>query len=115
PEEARALWCRPSGSDAFAFELLINDADADTWYFKRDRSISLPIEKFGWTGSQGIPFLAPEVVLLHKGTSAAFDAEDTEDFRVAVDQMTVEQRRWLRRSLARFEPDHSWMLTLAIE
>lgn len=103
------MWCRPLGQNKFVFELLLNKADEKTWYFKRDHSIRLALERFGLENEEGIPFVAPEVVLLHKATSVSFDQEDTRDFHAALPLMDESQREWLGNALARLQPDHVWL------
>lgn len=112
PEKAEAMWCRPRGQELFIFELLLNRADETTWHFKRDHSITLPLETFGLRTQDDVPFVAPEVVLLHKATSVAFDEEDTRDFHAALPLMEESQRGWLREALQGLKPDHPWRVEL---
>lgn len=112
PEKAEAIWCRPRGQELFIFELLFNSADETTWHFKRDHSIALSLVGFGLETKGGIPFVTPEVVLLHKATSIAFDEEDTQDFHAALPLMNESQRGWLRDALQGLKPDHPWIVEL---
>ncbi|MBW3590116.1 MAG: amino acid transporter [Actinobacteria bacterium] len=114
-ERAEAMWCRPRGKNRFVFELLLNRADERTWYFKRDHSITLSLERFGLKTAKGVPLVAPEVVLLHKATSVAFDEEDTQDFHAVLPRMGEFQREWLRESLAHLKADHPWIVDLERE
>lgn len=112
PSHAEALWCRPSGQEPFVFELLLNKIVDDIWHFKRDNAVTLPIHQFGLISRDGIPYAAPEVVLLHKATSTAFDQQDTQDFEVSLPLMKGDQKAWLSDSLARFDSQHPWLLSL---
>ncbi len=112
PLQAEALWCRPSGQEPFVFELLLNKIQGDNWYFKRDMAITLPVDRYGLVTEDGIPYLAPEVVLLHKATSTNFDEQDTQDFEISLPLMTTEQKAWLRESLAGFGTQHPWLMRL---
>ena len=112
PSHAEALWCRPSGQQSFVFELLLNKIDNDIWHFKRDDAVTLPIDRFGLISQDRIPYIAPEVVLLHKATSTAFDRQDTQDFEASLPLMVGIQKAWLRDSLTRFDTQHPWLLDL---
>lgn len=112
PSHADALWCRPNGQEPFVFELLLNKIVDGTWHFKRDDTVTLAIDRFGLVTHDGIPYLAPEVVLLHKATSTAFDQQDTQDFEASLPLMTGDQRAWLSDSLTRFDTQHPWLLIL---
>lgn len=112
PIHAEALWCRPNGQEPFVFELLLNKIEGGIWHFKRDDAVTLPVDSFGLIGRDGIPYVAPEVVLLHKATSTAFDEQDTQDFEASLPLMTASQRVWLRDSLVRFDTQHPWLMRL---
>ena len=57
----------------------------------------------------GIPFLAPEAVLLYKASDPE-RAENQRDFKNVYPMLNEKQRRWLHENLARIYPEHSWRL-----
>lgn len=69
-------------------------------------------KEFGLKSSDGIPFVSPEVVLLHKATSNAFDEQDADDFRAALPKMDESQCLWLSESLSHFDDQHPWIQIL---
>ena len=107
PHGVNALWCRPSPSEAWAFELLLSDVDGGDWVFKRDARVRLPLMRLGRRTDAGLPFLAPEVVLLHK--AKALREVDEKDLRAALPRMDEAARRWLAHALAVAHPGHPWV------
>lgn len=59
------LWLRASGADPWEYDVILMGASSTTWTYKRDDRISLPLEEILWE-RDGIPYLRPEVQLLHK-------------------------------------------------
>ena len=92
-------------------EILLNEAEAGRWRFRRDPRIARPVTEIGFPATMGIPILAPEVVLLYKAKAPR--PRDEEDFRNALPLLGPERRRWLRRALATAHPGHRWMARLA--
>ena len=101
------LWCRPSPSGEWAFELLLNKTVDGNWVFKRDNSISLPIKEIGLVSDQGIPYLNPEIVLLFKAKENR--SKDKRDFEVLLPELNIKARMWLKESLIKVHPGHEWL------
>lgn len=40
PEPLHAVWCRPTPSDPWAFEMLLNESEGDSWLFRREITLS---------------------------------------------------------------------------
>lgn len=60
---------------------------------------------------QGIPLLAPEVVLLFK--AKLMRTWDAADFDTAAAVMGLERRSWLTDALEQSHPGHEWITALA--
>ncbi|HZM80549.1 MAG TPA: hypothetical protein VFC19_32835 [Candidatus Limnocylindrales bacterium] len=58
----------------------------------------------------GLPFLAPQAVLLHKAAESR--RQDEDDFQALLPTLSAAQLAWLRDSLARTHPAHPWLATL---
>lgn len=112
PRDTSAFWCRPTADDRWNFELLINPETDGRWEFKRDRALSRPLSEIG-SIRDGIPFLMPELVLLHKATSSPVSEQDTADLSAVLSSMTSSQKLWLAQAIARFGPGHPWLARLA--
>jgi hypothetical protein len=58
----------------------------------------------------GLPYLAPEIVLLFK--SKPMQPHDREDFRNALPALGAPARAWLRAAIAATNPYHDWLAWL---
>ncbi|HTK52343.1 MAG TPA: hypothetical protein VL308_10675 [Gemmatimonadaceae bacterium] len=83
-------------------ELLLNERDDTAWIYRRNPAIRRDLDR-AILVCDGIPFLAPEIVLLYK--SKAPRPTDEADFRVALPALTTEQRDSLRLAIAEMRPD----------
>jgi len=98
-EKANCLWARPAGSASWHLELVLDDADGDTWRYRRDARVTRPLASLGAVGGP----LAPEVVLLYK---AKDDGETARrDFAAVVPLLSDRARAWLRDAVALAHPD----------
>lgn len=109
PETCGNLWLRASGVDPWEYDVILMDAAAEIWTYKRDARISLPLEEILWT-RDGINYLRPEVQLLHK--APGLRQKDQADFDSCVPFLQPKSRAWLRGSLAVAHPDHPWITRL---
>jgi hypothetical protein len=96
--------------DGTTIELLLNEAASEIWHFRRDRRIRRPLSLVGRKTPQGMPYLAPEVVLLYKAQD--FRASDAADFAIVRDDLNEEQRSWLAHAITTAHGDHPWLATL---
>jgi hypothetical protein len=108
-ETCQNLWLRPSGAHPWEYDVILMDATSTTWTYKRDRRISLPLEKITWERG-GVPFLRPEVQLLHK--APGLRPKDQADFDACADLLESHARAWLRTALCIAHPGHPWLAHL---
>ena len=99
--------------DGYHVEFLLNEQDQETreWVFRRDARIRRPLAAAFVKG--GVPYLAPEIVLLYKAKAAS--AKDDADFRAALFHLESDQRSWLRHALEMTAPGHHWASMLSQE
>jgi hypothetical protein len=102
------IWCRNSQYDPDFLEVLLNEADDDCFLFRRDRSLTRELARVFLRSPEGLPFLAPEVVLLYKSNNLSQPEADA-DFRTALPALDLDKCTWLRDALERTDPDHSWL------
>jgi hypothetical protein len=107
PLNREVLWCRPTPTEDWAFELLLNKTIDDDWVFKRNDSVRIPISTLGEVTPDGIPYLKPEVVLLFKAKSNR--DKDQIDFDNVISRLNTEALTWLRSALSTTHPNHSWL------
>ncbi len=92
-------------------DFLLADLDGGVWRYRREPSIIRDISRVGLRSSEGIPFLAPEVVLLYKSktTSGKVRNKDMADFEEIYLMLEPERRGWLRWALLAVDPSHPWI------
>lgn len=96
-----------SGGRPAELEVLLNERADGELVFRREPSVTRALSKFGVETSDGIPFLAPEVVSLYK--LPQFEDHDRRDFERCRPALDGEWRRWLRRAVRTVDPDHPWL------
>lgn len=110
PEECENLWLRTSGADPWSYDVILMAVDQETWEYKRDRRIRLPLTDIVWA-RDGINYLRPEIQLLHK--ARRLRTKDQLDFDTTLPYLDDERRDWLRSALRQTEPDdHPWLAAL---
>ena len=97
-------------------DLLFEPHEADHWVFRSDPDIRMPLSEMGMR-FEGIPFLAPEIVLLFKRRSSLSPDggprdKDQADFERLLPKLGAKRRTWLRRALSSLSPGHPWSARL---
>jgi GrpB-like predicted nucleotidyltransferase (UPF0157 family) len=94
-------------------DFLLTDMDG-VWKYRREPSIVRSLEVISLRTESGIPYLAPELVLLFKSknTSNQERTKDEADFEKALPHLDAERRAWLRWALIVTSPDHNWIQKL---
>ena len=77
------------------------------WACRRDTSVVLPYDEIIRRDRRGIPYLAPQFVLLFKATAAR--PKDQADFEGVLPLLAPDERSWLAAALRRNHPGHSWL------
>lgn len=105
------------GPDVLAFpddlfpgplRIILAASAGDDWVYHRGRgTLRKPLDEITLTTAEGIPYLAPEIVLLLKSRSDR--PKDTDDFHDVAAHLDRDRRTWLRNHIA---PDHPWCPTL---
>lgn len=103
-------WVRDPESGRWRLDVLREPWEGDTWVFRRDPRIRLPLACAYTLGDEGVPYLRPEIVLLFKAGTAG--EKDEADLAVTLPILDHSQRRWLREALALAHPAHHWLQRL---
>jgi hypothetical protein len=103
-------WLRDPATDNYLLDVFREPHDGDTWICRRDETIRLPYSDIIHHTQDGIPYLAPELVLLFKAKNAR--PKDQADFEEVVPHMTPTQRETLAELLDRAHPEHHWLADL---
>ncbi|MGW4694057.1 nucleotidyltransferase domain-containing protein [Kitasatospora cineracea] len=113
PEVLAALhqtWLRDPVTGNYLLDVFREPHDGATWIYRRDERIRLPYSDIIHHTQDGIPYLAPELVLLFKAKHLR--RKDQSDFYATVPHMTPAQRETLTDLLARLHPGHPWIADL---
>jgi hypothetical protein len=100
-------WLRDPVTGNYLVDVFREPHDGDTWICRRDEAIRLPYRDIICHNDDGIPYLAPELVLLFKAKHAR--RKDQADFDAAVPHLSPAQRETLAGLLTRAHPGHPWL------
>jgi GrpB-like predicted nucleotidyltransferase (UPF0157 family) len=92
-------------------DFLLTDRQGGIWRYRREPAIIREIGRIELRSDDGIPFLAPELVLLFKSktTSGKVRSKDWVDFEGAYTMLEPERKAWLRWALIATDPSHPWI------
>jgi hypothetical protein len=108
--DAHSLWRRPTSADPWAIELLLDEADGETWVYRREPRIRRPMPTVVRRSSDGLPYLAPEIQLLYKSKGPR--ERDDLDFAQTYPLLAADARSWLLHALELTAPHHTWIAVL---
>jgi hypothetical protein len=100
-------WLRDPATGDYLVDVFREPHDGDTWICRHDESIRLPYRDIIHRTQDGIPYLAPEIVLLFKAKHAR--AKDQADFDATVPHLSAAQRQTLAGLIAHTYPGHRWL------
>lgn len=103
-------WLRDPATGNYLLDVFREPHDGDTWICRRDETIRRPYRDIIHHTQDGIPYLAPEFVLLFKAKHAR--PKDQTDFDQTIPHLTAAQRETLAELLARVHPKHPWLAAL---
>jgi hypothetical protein len=103
-------WLRDPATGNYLLDVFREPHDGATWICRRDETIRLPYSEVINYAANGIPYLAPELVLLFKARHAR--PKDQADFDTTIPYLTPAQRATLAELLARAHPGHRWLASL---
>jgi len=99
-----------AGESELAFQVMLAESRGSDWIFRRNPDVSMPISKMGFHPLWGLPYLAPEIVLLFKAKH--LEARDRVDFDHAIPALSADARQWLRDAIEKTHPGHEWLKVL---
>ncbi|MFD7710163.1 nucleotidyltransferase domain-containing protein [Streptomyces sp. NPDC059786] len=103
-------WLREPATGNYLLDVFREPHDGDTWICRRDERIRFPYGDIIHHTPDGIPYLAPELVLLFKAKHVR--QKDQADFDATVPHMSPAQRDALAELVARVHPGHRWLADL---
>lgn len=93
PLDVHDIWCRPSASEPWRLQLMLDESEGDEWVSRRDSRVRRPLSLITRTSPNDIPYLAPEVQLFYKARDPR--EKDLVDIDAALPLLSAEQRAWL--------------------
>lgn len=100
-------WVLDRAAERWRLDVFREPSDGDTWLCRRDETIRLPYERVIERTAEGVPFVAPEIVLLFKAKHTR--PKDEKDFAATIPHLGEERVRWLVDALERVHPGHRWL------
>jgi Aminoglycoside-2''''-adenylyltransferase. len=109
-EKTNDIWVCKNNMSPWAFQLMIVDTENDYWVYKRNKAIRRPIDELFLMTNDGIPYLRPEIQLLHKGGSSEIREKDLADLKTMLPLFLPQEKEWLKSCLAiQFPQGHDWL------
>ncbi|MCW8375445.1 nucleotidyltransferase domain-containing protein [Streptomyces justiciae] len=102
-------WLRDPASGRFLFDVFREPHEGGMWICRRDESLRLPYDEIIERSPDGIPYLAPELVLLFK--AKGLRPKDQADFEGVLPLLDRSRRERLGEWLQRVHPGHPWLTT----
>jgi hypothetical protein len=103
-------WLRDPADGGYLLDVFREPHNGDLWICRQDETIRLPYADIIQHTSDGVPYMAPELVLLFKAKHAR--GKDQADFDGTVPYLNDEQRGRLAELLGRVHPGHRWLAQL---
>ncbi len=111
PPAQHQFWVRRPGATVWAFELLLEESAGETWIYRRDPRITLPLARIGAITDENVPYIRPEIALLYKSNRAELE-RNAADFMATAPVLDEDARSWLRETIELTSPGHAWVSRL---
>jgi Aminoglycoside-2''-adenylyltransferase len=106
--ETHQTWFREPSTERWRLDVFREPSQGETWICRRDTRVRRPFAEVIRRTPDGIPYGAPEIVLLYKAKHAARE-KDQADFTAVQPLLSPAQRAWLAEALAVVQPGHRWL------
>lgn len=111
PDDHEQLWVRRDAYSPWLMDLMLTPVEDETWFYKRDRRVTLPMSEAIVVGEDGIPRQRPEIGLLFKARRR-FERDEA-DFAAVLPRLSDARRAWLRDAIELTEPPgNPWLRRL---
>jgi len=103
-------WVREPDTGVYRLDVFREPHEGGTCICRRNTRIRRPYEQIIMVSPDGVPYLAPEIVLLFKAKHDR--AKDEADFKGVLPLLDPMRRAWLAAALRRTHPGHRWIEAL---
>jgi hypothetical protein len=100
-------WVMDPAVNGWRLDVFREPGDARTWTYRRTGDLHAPRAWANGRTAGGIPFVAPQIVLLFK--AKAMRDKDEADFSIVAPQLRSDARDWLVAALRATQPGHPWI------
>ena len=104
------VWTRRDAAGPWEYDILLSPGTSQTWVYKRDPGITMPMGAALWSAPDGVRYLQPEIQLLYK--ARGLRPKDQRDLDATLPALDAARRSWLADALSRTEPGHPWLAAL---
>jgi len=101
------LWLRKNAASPWVLDVPLTPDRDGMWTNRRLPEHVAPVDDVTWKGSDGIRYLQPEIVLMYKARLRR--PKDKLDLETTLPLLSDDRRRWLRETLASFDPGNPWL------
>ena len=101
----------PGRRDGLVVRAVARATRGDVWVFRRDDRITLPLADVGFTTTDGLPVVVPEVQLLFKAKQAR--PQDETDLANVLPELADDRRAWLAEAIELVHPGHPWVARIS--
>ncbi len=105
--EDEVIQLRLKPIDYVEFDLLLTPSAQNNWICRRNESIQRPLNEVVVRSIEGLPLLAPEIVLLFKAKYVR--EKDAQDFKNVYPKLSNEAKIWFQKNLKIIHPNHDWL------
>jgi hypothetical protein len=108
PLDVHDVWCREDTGAPWRFSLMLDEAEGDMWYSRRDSTVRKAVAELTAQHDGMPPCLAPDVQLYYKAKNMR--AKDEQDLTMVLPTLTKRQRTWLAEAVYRtYGAEHPWL------
>jgi len=110
PGRGHQTWGWDREAACWRVDVMREPWDEAEWVYRRNEAIRRPLAGAIERTADGVPYLAPELVLLFKATEAR--EKDERDFARLLPLLDERRRQWLASALQTAHPGHAWVSAL---
>jgi hypothetical protein len=110
--EGFQVWVADPAVQGWRMDVFREPGDAETWIYRRTGELSAARAWTTGRSATGIPFVAPQIVLLFK--AKAMREKDEADFARIAPLLSADTRAWLADALRTIQPGHAWIDRLSV-
>jgi hypothetical protein len=100
-------WVMEPTVHGWRMDVFREPGDAQTWVYRRTGELRAPRAWASGRTAAGIPYVAPQIVLLFKAKAAR--DKDQADFATVAPRLAHDARVWLAAALRTIHPGHPWI------